>query len=407
LTCVLIGLGLWRWVPSLDKHTSDLNLQLAFKTEPQVDPVQPPTETIEPHANPSALPAPAQEVLLPPSGQPQPQADASPAVSMATKTSPGRVQQVAAMPRAPQANRLQTDASTRVNDSTIALPMVEPLEVTGHIKIVGSASISPLIRQFYRRFILEGYRGVMNILSVGTERGFQLFCQELQADIVLANRAIKAHESLACAAKGRSLVELTIGTDMLTVVVNRENDLVQNASLSDLQKMFTVNNWSQVNTAWPAVPIVRFIPARTTGTFDFFVDKVFDGDAEALIVAANTEWERDPESIAQSVGNEIHGIGIVAYPFYKKYAPLLNKIAIDGVEPSPALANRQHYLLTRSLRIYSDTSLIRDKPQVRAFVSFLLNHVSEEIEQAGYFPLSAEELADSKLTLLEALGIEP
>ena len=125
------------------------------------------------------------------------------------------------------------------------------------------------------------------------------------------------------------------------------------------------------------------------------------------MAAANTEMDRDPEIIAQSVGNGINSVGIVGYAFYKKYEQTLKTVAIDQVKPSPIAVARGDYVLTRKLIVYSDTALIRDKPQVKAFLTFLLNHVSQEIEKVGFFALPEETLDDSKYALLEAMGIEP
>ncbi len=292
-------------------------------------------------------------------------------------------------------------------DSEVHLPEKDPLEVKGDLEFAGSSTVTPLIRRLYKRFILEGYRSEMKIHSIGTSRGFTLFCQEGKADIVMASRPIKAHETLACAAQGRTPVEFHIGTDMLTLVTSSEKAFFSGASMNDLQLLFTANQWGEVNPEWPNEPIRRFIPGPGSGTFDFFVDTIFDGDADAILAAANTEQNGDPNTIAQSVGNEINSLGIVGYAFYKKYQKTLRTVAIDLVKPSPTSAARGDYVLARNLFVYSDVALIRDKPQVRGFLTFLLNHVSQEIEKVGYFALPAEYLDESKRAFLEAMGIEP
>lgn len=290
--------------------------------------------------------------------------------------------------------------------SEVRLPEEDPLEVKGNLEVAGSTTVSPLIRRLYKRFILEGYRGLMKIRSVGTGRGFNLFCQEGLADIVMASRPIKAHETLACATQGRTPVEFIIGTDMLTIVVNKGNAFVRSAFVTDLREIFTANRWNEVKPEWPGEPIARFIPSPGSGTLDFFIETIFDGKTNALLTAANTLQEREPDAIAQSVGRDINHIGILGYAFYKKYANSLKTVAIDKVRPSPRTAARGDYILTRNLYVYSDVALIRDKLQVKAFLTFLLNHVSEEIGEVGYIALPAEFLDDSKHALLEAMGVE-
>ncbi len=286
------------------------------------------------------------------------------------------------------------------------LPEEDPLEIKGNLEVAGSTTVSPLMRKMYRRFVLEGYGGLMKIRSVGTSRGFKLFCQEGMTDIVMASRPIKAHETLACATQGRSPVELTIGTDMLAVVIHAENSFLSGATAQDIRTIFTAGQWHDVNPEWPNEPIKRFIPAMGSGTLDFFVDSIFDGRAGGLLTIANTIQEREPDAIAQLIGKDIHHIGILGYAFYKKYAKTLKTVAIDLVRPSPHSAARGDYPLTRNLFVYSDVALIRDKSQVRAFLTFLLNYVSEEIDKVGYIALPAEFLDDSKRDLLGAMGID-
>lgn len=289
----------------------------------------------------------------------------------------------------------------------VTLPLSDPLEIKGNLHVAGSAVVAPLMRRMYKRFILEGYRGVMHIRGVGTQRGFKIFCQEGQVDIVMASRAMKGDERSACAARGLTPVELVIGTDMLAVVVNIENDFLHGVNLADLKTIFTANQWAEVNGAWPDDPIERYIPAPGMGTLDFFVDTIFEGDADALLIAANTEKELDPDSIAQSVGSGFNRIGLVSYAFYKKYETSLATVAIDRIKPSRLAMEKGDYPLTRELFVYSDTARIRDREQVRAFLSFLLNEVSEEIENVGYFKPGKQVLDSSKRIFLDALGIEP
>ncbi|PON09690.1 hypothetical protein C2W62_54150, partial [Candidatus Entotheonella serta] len=46
----------------------------------------------------------------------------------------------------------------------------DPLDVKGNLEIVGSATVTPVIQQLYKRFILEVYRGLIKLRSV--ERAF-------------------------------------------------------------------------------------------------------------------------------------------------------------------------------------------------------------------------------------------
>ncbi len=223
----------------------------------------------------------------------------------------------------------------------------------------------------------------------------------------MASRPIKAIEILACAAQERTPVKLHIGMDMLTVISSAQNTFFRGVSLTSLPTIFTANRWGEINPEWPSEPIERFIPGPGSGTFDFFVDAIFDGDADPLLAAANTAYIQDPEHIARSVGTNLNSIGFVGYAFYKKYHKTLRAVAIDLIKPTPLAAVRGEYVLARNLFIYSDVARIREKPQVKAFLTFLLQHVNEEIKKVGFFALPDEHLDNSKHTFLKAIGIEP
>jgi phosphate transport system substrate-binding protein len=52
--------------------------------------------------------------------------------------------------------------------------------------------------------------------------------------------------------------------------------------------LLTAATWSDVErAAWPAEPILRFIPGTDSGTFDYFVEEVFDSNEEPILSASN------------------------------------------------------------------------------------------------------------------------
>jgi phosphate transport system substrate-binding protein len=62
------------------------------------------------------------------------------------------------------------------------------------------------------------------------------------------------------------------------------------------------------------------------------------------------------------------------------------------------------YPLARPLFIYSDASIMQEKPQVAAFINFFLSYVNEEISDVGYFPASGAALDEARHKWLEAVG---
>ena len=104
------------------------------------------------------------------------------------------------------------------------------------------------------------------------------------------------------------------------------------------------------------------------------------------------------------MGIEIDSVGLVGHAYYKKYRDGLRVIPIDGVVPSRETVESAEYALTRPLLVYADAAVIQKKNHVRAFLAFLLNRVSAEIEKVGYFSTSTPMLNGSKTQLLNVMG---
>jgi phosphate transport system substrate-binding protein len=172
----------------------------------------------------------------------------------------------------------------------LALPEVNPLEVTGDIVTAGSSTVFPLSEAMAERFQDEGYADNITIDSIGSGAGFERFCVQGETDISNASRPIKDSEVESCKSIGREPIEFRVGTDALAVVVSKDNDFISDATFEELALIFsTAETWADVNPAWPAEPIQRFIPGTDSGTFDFFVEEVFDSDEEPILSASNTQ----------------------------------------------------------------------------------------------------------------------
>lgn len=177
----------------------------------------------------------------------------------------------------------------------VVLPEVDPLDIEDDMQVAGSMTLDPLTKAMYRRFVKEGYRGVMKLDSTTTVQGFKLFCEQGETDIAMASRRIKAEESTACIANGRTPLPFHIATDTLAIVVNSQNNFVTDVSLKELAAIYTATWWSDVNPTWPHKKIRRFVPEVNSGVFDFFVDVVLEGNATALVHAPQTTLSADPK----------------------------------------------------------------------------------------------------------------
>lgn len=285
------------------------------------------------------------------------------------------------------------------------LPEVNPLKVSGDIVSAGSSTVYPLAERMAERFEDEGYSGRITIDSIGSGAGFERFCVAGETDVSNASRPIKDSERESCQAIGREPIEFRVGTDALAVVVSKENSFISEATMEELALLFSnaAETWSDVNASWPDEAILRFIPGTDSGTFDYFVEEVFDEDREPHLSASNTQLSEDDNVLVQGILGSPYAIGYFGYAYFAENVDRLDVLAIDGVAPTRENVDNNSYPLSRPLFIYSDARMMDEKPQVAAYINFFLTYVNEEITDVGYFPAPEEALAAAREAWLEAM----
>jgi len=308
----------------------------------------------------------------------------------------------------------QTPASVNTQAPTIEdtspssdqalLPEVNPLEVSGDIVTAGSSTVFPLSERMTERFQDEGYADNITIDSIGSGAGFERFCVAGETDISNASRPIKDSEVESCQSIGREPIEFRVGTDALAVTVSQDNDFLSDVTMEELALIFgPAETWADVRSDWPTEPIQRYIPGTDSGTFDFFVEEVFDKDEEPILSASNTQLSEDDNILVQGVIGSPYAIGFFGYAYYNENQDTLRVLSIESVEPTLEAVDSGEYPLARPLFIYSDPTILQTKPQVADFINFYLTYVNEEVIDVGYFPASEEALDAAKTAWLEAM----
>ncbi len=288
--------------------------------------------------------------------------------------------------------------------TVLGLPGINPLKVTGNIITAGSSTVFPLSERIAERFKEEGYKGTITIDSIGSGAGFERFTVAGETDIANASRGIKASEIEAAGKIGRTPIEFRVGTDALAVTVSKSNTFLKNATKAELAKIFsTAKTWSDVNPSWPNEQIRRFIPGTDSGTFDYFVEAIFKSNAEPILSATNLQMSEDDNILVQGIEGSPYAVGFFGYAYYAENAATLNIINIEGIEPTATSVDNASYPLARPLFIYSDAKIMREKPQVAAFIDFYLSYVNEEIVNVGYFPANEKALETGRQAWLEAM----
>jgi phosphate transport system substrate-binding protein len=124
----------------------------------------------------------------------------------------------------------------RVGDSA-GQSALDPGNLSGEIRIDGSSTVFPISEAVKEEFSkISGTR--VNVGFSGTGGGFEKFCRG-EIEIADASRPIKGDERQVCDGTGiDDIVEVQIGIDALTVVVNPGNDFAKCLSVRQLNQIF-------------------------------------------------------------------------------------------------------------------------------------------------------------------------
>ena len=233
------------------------------------------------------------------------------------------------------------------------------------MRIGGSSTVFPVIQTAIKAYQKGGANRQVRfeLKETGTSAGFRQFCS---GQLVFANasRPISAKELKACAAKGVSFLELPIGFDAITVVVNPKNSWASRISTQELGRLWNrqatgkVTRWNQVNLDWPNRPIRLCGPGKDSGTFDYF-NKAINGDE----TNSRTDYfasENDNDLVA-CVAKNPDALGYFGFAYYQANTKRLKALAVLGKKglatPSAQSVQKEAYVpLSRPLFIYISTT---------------------------------------------------
>lgn len=280
--------------------------------------------------------------------------------------------------------------------------------LTGAVSADGSSTVFPIAQAIAEEFGREAGKVKVTVGVAGTGGGFKKFCNG-ETDLSNASRPIKASEKQACARNGVEYLELTVAVDGLSVVVHKKNTFVQCLTVEELKKIWSpgsrVKNWSQIRAGFPSRRLKLYGPGTDSGTFDYFTE-VVNGKAQAS--RSDFTANEDDNYLVTGIAGDEGALGYFGFAYYEENTDKLNVVAVDGgdgcVTPSRETINNGTYKpLSRPLFIYIAKTSVA-KPQVAAFVDFLLANVSELVPDVGFIALPDAQLAAEKAEWEAAKG---
>ncbi len=274
----------------------------------------------------------------------------------------------------------------------------------GMIEIDGSSTVFPLTEAVAEEFRKVHPRVQVNIGASGTGGGFKRFLDG-ETDISDASRPISPEEAEQANANGIEFVELRVGIDGLSIVVNPRNDFVECLTLAELKRIWEpgsrINNWNQVRPEFPDRRLRLYGPDTDSGTFDYFTEQI-NGRARA----SRPDYTASASDffLVRGIAGDRSALGYFGYAYYVENPDKLKLVAVEArdgcVKPTPQTVRSGEYSpLSRPLFIYvSNMSL--ERQEVKTFVEFYIENAAQLIPRIGYVALQdfvyAENLARVK-----------
>jgi phosphate transport system substrate-binding protein len=273
---------------------------------------------------------------------------------------------------------------------------------SGEVVADGSSTVEPLTSAAGELFLEQNPDVNVSVGTSGTGGGFEKFCAG-DTDISNASRPIKDDEEAPrCQENGVEYTELEVATDALTVVVSQDNDFVECLTTEELQTLWEpaaegqVTTWDQVNPDFPTEKISLYGPGTDSGTFDYFTDEI-NGEEGASRTDYNAS--EDDNVIVNGVSGDAGALGYFGYTYFEENGEALKAVEIDNgdgcVAPSVETAQDGSYApLARPLFVYVSNQAHAEKAQVKEFVDFYVENVTEIGEAAQFIPLNEEQVGE-------------
>jgi len=245
----------------------------------------------------------------------------------------------------------------------------------------------------------------------GSGGGFTRFCAG-EIDIANASRPIDRSEAAACAANGVEFSAIPIAWDGLSVVVNPKADFVECLTLDELARIWrpgsTVTSWSDLRRGWPDQEITLYGPGTQSGTFDYFTEVVTGARGASR---SDYQASEDDNVLVQGVAGDPDALGYFGYAYYAENMDDLRLVAVDGgegcVQPSEqTIAEGRYTPLARLLYVYVRSGAL-ERPEVREYVTHMLQQAPELVPVTGYRALTSEQYARSLQELEAPVGGSP
>ncbi|MEK4137773.1 PstS family phosphate ABC transporter substrate-binding protein [Kurthia sp. FSL E2-0154] len=285
----------------------------------------------------------------------------------------------------------QTDAQAGENE-----------KLEGKISGDGSSTVAPIMEA-----IVEEYSAVQPKVQVsvgvsGTGGGFEKFING-ETDFSDASRPIKEEEAAKLKEKNIDYTELKIAFDGLSIVVNKENTWLKDATVDEIKKIWLEDGkekkWSDINPKWPNEKIVYYSPGTESGTYDYFVNDILEGKD----IVKSATLSEDDNVLVKGVESDKNAIGYFGFAYYVANKDKLQVVKVDGVEPThDTIESGEYTPLSRPLFVYVKNEAVKNNSVMYNFTEYMVKNAGPMAEAVGYVK-APEDVYKEDLAKVEKL----
>ncbi|SFI89391.1 phosphate ABC transporter substrate-binding protein PstS family protein [Planctomicrobium piriforme] len=209
------------------------------------------------------------------------------------------------------------DAQVKLLDDAIKAAGGKASEtLNGQVLVDGSSTVAPITTAVAEEFSKLHANVRVPVGTSGTGGGFKKFCSG-EIDICDASRGIKDSEKELCQKAGIEYLEMKVGIDGLTIVVNPKADWIAGITVEELKKIWNpeskVQKWSDINPAYPNAAIKLFGPDTDSGTFEYFTEEICGKKG-----ASRSDYQQsgDDNFLVTGVAGDEHALGYFGFAYY-------------------------------------------------------------------------------------------
>jgi phosphate transport system substrate-binding protein len=269
-------------------------------------------------------------------------------------------------------------------------------DLEGRVVLDGSSTVAPIASAAVGEFKKKYPEIEIAVGKHGTTGGFQKFVAG-EIDIANASLPIEFNEIEKCRSNKVQFIELAIGFDGLTIVVNRKNDWLDTLTLEQVKTIFSETNppkkWKDVDPKWPDTDIKALTPGASSGTLKYFKEVVVGKDGG---LRSDVDTSEEDNVLVKGVADNENAIGFFGVAYYLENQDKLK--AVKNVNPetkeahlpsNETIGSGAYAPFSRPLFMYVNAKSA-NKAEVRIFLDYILGEGKKHVSDVGYVQLPEE-----------------